>query len=146
MNQFSSSRLITKLFIKLTIMTLFWNSITKDTNTFANILKEHKNKSLINVSIEYPNNNDFFLESDIEHSDDISIEAYEEIQDNLEWSYKLPSFHDNISKRIDDYYVNRYNSTLVTYLYDQEEQEWDKSMETNYNDYEEVEEVEEIEM
>ena len=83
----------------------------------------------------------------MEYSNDISTEAYQEIQDSLEWSYKLPSFRDNISKRIDDYYVNRYNASLITYLYDKEEnEEWYNQNDEYYNEYEDYEDYEVIEM
>ena len=145
MDKFSSS--YCSLSIKIAIMSLFWASITKDNQSFAEILEEHKNKSQINISIQYPNNNNFFLEEDTEHSSDLSTEAYQEIQDSLAWSYKLPSFRDNISKRIDDYYVNRYNASLITYLYDKEEnEEWYNQNDEYHNEYENYEDYEVIEM
>lgn len=130
-------------------MTLFWASITKDNQTFAQILEGHKNASLIDISIQYPTNYDFFLDKDIEHSNELSKEAYQEIQDSLEWSYRLPSFHDNISKRIDDYYVNGYNSKLINYLYNKEDEEWNNQFEDQsgeYDEYNEYEDYEVIEM
>ena len=128
-------------------MSLFWASITKDNQTFAKVLEEHKNKSQIDITIQYPINTNFFLDKDMEYTNDISTEAYQEIQDSLEWSYKLPSFRDNISKRIDDYYVNRYNASLITYLYDKEEnEEWYNQNDEYYNEYEDYEDYEVIEM
>ena len=147
MNQFSSPCRSISFIIKITIMSLFWASITKDNQTFAKILEDHKNKSQIAITIQYPTNTNFFLDKDMEYSNDISTKAYQEIQDSLEWSYKLPSFRDNISKRIDDYYVNRYNASLITYLYDKEEnEEWYDQNDEYYNEYEDYEDYEVIEM
>lgn len=88
--------------IKIVIMSLFWASLTQDNQTFAHTLDKYKNDSKISISIYYPVDTSFFTDSDIEVSNDISQEAYGEIQDNLEWSLSLPSYHDNISKHIDD--------------------------------------------
>ena len=97
MNQFSSPCRSISFIIKISIMSLFWASITKDNQTFAEVLEDHKNKSQIDITIQCPTNTNFFLDKDIEYSNDISTEAYQEIQDGLEWSYKLPSFQDNLS-------------------------------------------------
>lgn len=120
-------------------MSLFWALISQDTETFANTLAEHKNKSTnmskINVTIQYPTNKSFFSEDDIGTNFDISQYVYEEIQDNLEWSLKLPSYHDNISKHIDDYYIYREKNALISYLYDKEEEDWMNDTEYKYDDY-----------
>lgn len=136
--------------IKIVIMSLFWASLTQDNQTFAHTLDKYKNDSKISISIYYPVGTSFFTDSDIEVSNDISQEAYGEIQDNLEWSLSLPSYHDNISKHIDDYYRYQEKNALISYLYDKDEDEY--LQETDYYEYDsqfiiydEYEEVEEIE-
>jgi hypothetical protein len=131
-------------------MSLFWASLTQNNQTFAHTLDKYKNDSKISISIYYPVDTSFFTDSDIEVSNDISQEAYGEIQDNLEWSLSLPSYHDNISKHIDDYYRYQEKNALISYLYDKDEDEY--LQETDYYEYDsqfiiydEYEEVEEIE-
>lgn len=138
--------------IKIVIMSLFWASVTQDNQTFAHTLDKYKNDSKISISIYYPVDTSFFTDSDIEVSNDISQEAYGEIQDNLEWSLSLPSYHDNISKHIDDYYRYQEKNALISYLYDKDEDEYlqetdyyEYEYDSQFNIYDEYEEVEEIE-
>ena len=131
--------------IKLVIMSLFWAAVTQDKQTFAKTLEEYKNNSKISVTVEYPTNTSFFNDKDSEYSNDISQDAFDEIQDNLEWSLSLPSYHDNISKHIDDYYRNKETGALISYLYEKEDEEDTYPQETNYY-YDEYDEYEEIEV
>lgn len=137
--------------IKLVIMSLFWAAVTQDNQTFAKTLEEYKNNSKISVIVQYPTNTSFFNDKDIEYSNDISQDAFDEIQDNLEWSLSLPSYHDNISKHIDDYYRYKEKNTLISYLYDKENEESEYPQENDYyydgyDGYDGYDEYEEIEV
>ena len=138
----------TSIFKSIIMASLFWNSLTQDTDDFTQTLENHKNTSKISITISYGynKNQSFFSNNNNEGEDeyeyDISQDIYEEIQDIDYWSRQLRSFTNSITKRIDNYYKNHHNTALLSYLYDREE---DVLFEDNTKGEDVIEIIEEIE-